>query len=128
VSSPDARRLPHPPSLHQLLPVLPGTQERPQPATRSQRPDLRDRLVGRARLGRIDLLVFGRVDAHGGVGGEHEIPTITHPPGVNLGDARVFPLEVLSPGEEVALGAGGSGHGLIHPMRSISPRGWDGER
>jgi len=51
---------------------------------------------------------------------------ITHPLAVNLGDARVFPLEVLSPGEEVALGAGGSGHGSICPTWSILPRGWDG--
>ena len=51
---------------------------------------------------------------------------ITHPPGVNLGDARVFPLEVLSPGEEVALGAGDCGHGSICPVWFILPRGWDG--
>ena len=33
-----------------------------------QRPDLGDRLVGRARLGRINLLVLGRVNALGGEG------------------------------------------------------------
>ena len=46
--------------------------------------------------------------------------------GVDLSDARVFPLEVLRPGEEVGLGAGGCGHGLICSMRFKLPRGWDG--
>jgi hypothetical protein len=45
--------------------------------------------IGSARLGRIDPLVLGRVDAFGGVGGEHEISAITHPLGVDLGDALV---------------------------------------
>jgi len=60
------------------------------------------------------------------VGGQHKLPPITHPLAVNLGDARVLPPELSSPAKQVALGAGACGHGLICPMRSISPRGWDG--
>ncbi len=84
-----------------LIPVLTRPQERPQPATRSQRPYLRNRLVERARLGRIDVLVLGRVDALGRIGNEHQIPAIAHPLAVDLGDAPVFPHELSSPGEQV---------------------------
>jgi hypothetical protein len=86
----------------------------------------RPRKAGQSFSRLRDLLVLSRVDTLGRVGSEHELPPITHPQGVDLSDARVFPLEVSSPGKEVAMGAGGSAHGLIHPMRSISPRGWDG--
>jgi hypothetical protein len=86
MSSPAARSLPHPPSLHQLVPV---------------------------------------VDTHGRVGHKHKLPPITHPPGVDPDDTRVFPLEVSSPHEEVALGAGDCGHGLICSTWFILPGGWD---
>ena len=84
-------------------------------------PDFACRLVGCARLGRIDVLVLGGVHVLRWVGREHETPAVAHPDGVDLNNARVFPPEVLSPGKEVAMGAGagGSGHGLICPMRSI---------
>jgi hypothetical protein len=36
-----------------------------------------------------------------GVGHKHELPAITHPPGVDLSNTRVLLLELTSPGEEV---------------------------
>jgi hypothetical protein len=52
-------------------------------------------------------------------------PALLHPLGVDLGDALVFPLEVLRPGGQVDLGVGGCGHGLICSMRFILPLAWD---
>jgi hypothetical protein len=78
------------------------------------------------RLGRIDLPILGRVDAMGRVGGEHEIPAVANPLGVDLGDTLGFPPEVFRPGEEVGLGVGDCGHGLICTVGFILPRGWDG--
>jgi hypothetical protein len=64
-------------------------------------PDLACRLVGRARLGRVDLLVLGRVDTLGGGRWRTRDTRDHHPRGVDLSDASVFPLEVSSPGEQV---------------------------
>jgi hypothetical protein len=107
-------RLPHPPRVGQLVPVLAGAQERPQPTALGQRPDLRDRLVGRACLGRIDLLVLGRVDVLGGVVREHQLPPS---PTARSQSQRYecFPSEI-TPHEQVDLGVGDCGHGSIRPI------------